>query len=302
MYPKIVVPLDSSDLAERVFPLVRLLARSYHAPVELLSVIQEVPGYLGPEMGREEALAYWKEHAQNYLNTASQQLDVDLGSSTKVAVGDTAEKILEEAAQDPGALIAISTHGWAGSSRWNLGSVTLKVLQAASNPVLVVRGRKDAEAPEETKLENIIIPLDGSSLSEQSLPHAVALAKAHPVTISLVRVTPTAWDYYTYMDHTVLHSGDVSRNANDKAQEYLDHIAADVKKQVDSPVEVRIEHGEPASAILDISEKTPNSMVTMVTRGEGGSGGIRWNLGSVAQRVAGNSTCPVLVIRAPVDL
>ena len=212
MYPRIVVPLDSSDLAERVLPLVSLLGRPFQSSVELLAVIQEIPGYVAPEVTRGEAVALWRAHTENYLEEISRRLrQQEIPASTKIFHGDIAESIVNEAAQDPRTLIAISTHGWAGSSRWNLGSVTLKVLQSANNPVLVVREQKGEDFAKNTRLENIIVPLDGSVASEQSLPHALALAKAHSLKIILVRVTPAAWDYYTYMDHTVLHSGDISK-------------------------------------------------------------------------------------------
>ena len=179
--------------------------------------------------------------------------------------------------------------------------MTLKVLQAANNPVLVVREQKEVDLGKDTRLENIIVPLDGSVVSEQSLPHALALAKAHSLKIILVRVTPAGWDYYTYMDHTVLHSGDISKAANERAKEYLGAIAGQVKNQGVTAVEQIIEHGDPASAILEIAGKTPHNLVTITTRGEGSSAGIRWSLGSVAQRVAGNSPSPILVIQASVN-
>jgi nucleotide-binding universal stress UspA family protein len=299
MYPRIVVPLDNSDLAERVLPLVSLLGRPFQSSLELLSVTQEIPGYVAPEVTRGEAIALWRAHTEHYLEEISRRLrQQEIPASFKIIHGDVAESIVSEAAQDSSALIAISTHGWAGSSRWNLGSVTLKVLQAANNPVLVVRDQKGDDHGKDTRLENIIVPLDGSVVSEQSLPHALALAKAHSLKLILVRVTPSAWDYYTYMDHTVLHSGDISKAANERAKEYLGAIADQVKNQGATTVEQRIEHGDPASAILEIAEKTPHNLVAMATRGEGSSAGIRWNLGSVAQRVASNSPSPILVIRA----
>ena len=299
MYPRIVVPLDSSDLAERVLPLVSLLGRPFQSSVELLSVIQEIPGYVAPEVTRGEAIEMWQAHTERYLEEISGRLrQQEILVSIKIIHGDIAENIVSRAAQDSSTLIAISTHGWAGSSRWNLGSVTLKVLQAANNPVLVVREQKGDDLGKDIRLENIIVPLDGSVVSEQSLPHALALAKAHSLKIILVRVTPAAWDYYTYMDHTVLHSGDISKAGNERAKEYLGAIADQVKKQGATAIEQRIEHGDPASAILEIAEKTPHNLVTMTTRGEGSSAGIRWSLGSVAQRVAGNSPSPILVVRA----
>ena len=299
MFPRIVVPLDSSDLAERVLPLVSLLGKSFQSSVELISVIQEIPGYVAPEVTRGEAIARWQAHAQDYLDEIKRRLQQrEIPASSKILHGDVGDSIVSEAAQDPSTLIAISTHGWAGSSRWNLGSVTLKVLQAASNPVLVVREHKGNDLGIDAILENIIVPLDGSAVSEQSLPLALALAKAHSLRIILVRVTPAAWDYYTHMDHTVLHSGDLSKAAKEKATEYLDAVADKMKSQGTAAVDQIIEHGDPASAILEIAEKTPHNLVAMVTRGEGSAAGIHWSLGSVAQRVAGNSPSPILVIRA----
>lgn len=50
-------------------------------------------------------------------------------------IGDPASRILEAGAD----LIAMSTHGRSGFRRWVLGSVTEKVLRAASVPMLIVR-------------------------------------------------------------------------------------------------------------------------------------------------------------------
>ena len=299
MYPRIVVPLDSSDLAERVLPMVTLLGGPFQSSVELLSVFQELPGYVGPEVTRGESKAIWQSHALNYLEEISARLQFqEIPTSSKIIYGDIADSIVSEASQDPSTLIAISTHGWAGLSRWNLGSVTLKVLQAASNPVLVVREQKEDEPGKDPSLENIIVPLDGSAVSEESLPHALALAKAHSLKIILVRVTPVAWEYYTHMDHSALQSGDLSKVATERAKEYLSAVADKVKSQGVTAVDQRIEHGDPASAILEIAEKTPHNLVTMVTRGEGSPTRSHWNMGSVAQRVASNSPSPILVIRA----
>ena len=41
-------------------------------------------------------------------------------------------------------LIAMSTHGRSGISRWAFGSVTDKVLRGGNKPVLIVRAPKEA--------------------------------------------------------------------------------------------------------------------------------------------------------------
>ena len=63
--------------------------------------------------------------------------------NTKVEVGDAAEEIVKAADEIGANLIAMSTHGRAGISRWAFGSVTDKVLRhGKSVPILMVRAPK----------------------------------------------------------------------------------------------------------------------------------------------------------------
>lgn len=55
--------------------------------------------------------------------------------------GDAASEILETAHSERADLIAMTTHGRSGPSRWALGSVTEKVLRGASIPLLVGNAR-----------------------------------------------------------------------------------------------------------------------------------------------------------------
>lgn len=192
----------------------------------------------------------------------------------------------------------MSTHGWAGTTRWNLGSVTLKVLLTAVNPVLVFRAQQEAkeDLQNERHLENIIVPLDGSAVSEEAIPHAMTLAEAHSAKVTLLRVTPSGWDYFSHMDHGVLHSGDLSKLARDRAKEYLDKVADKLNGRGSPQVEQRVAPGEPAGSIIDLAEETLGSLVTMVTHGQGSN--RRWSMGSVAQRVAGGCQIPALVVPA----
>ena len=59
--------------------------------------------------------------------------------SVVVLFGRPAERITEYALKEQVDLIAMSTHGRSGFSRWMLGSVADKVLRGVTLPVLVVR-------------------------------------------------------------------------------------------------------------------------------------------------------------------
>ena len=85
-------------------------------------------------------------------------------------------------------LIAMATHGRSGLDRWLLGSVAEKVLRAAANPMLVVRAKEENPTWEMATLKRIIVPLDGSELSERILPYVEGLAKNLDLEVNLIGV------------------------------------------------------------------------------------------------------------------
>jgi hypothetical protein len=54
--------------------------------------------------------------------------------------------LFHKGADDPAALIAMSTHGRAGIERWFLGSAAHKVLHTASHPLLLVRPMDESKS------------------------------------------------------------------------------------------------------------------------------------------------------------
>jgi len=62
---------------------------------------------------------------------------------TKVSIGDATEEILKAANEINANLVAMSTHGRSGISRWAFGSVTDRVLRAGTIPILTVRAPKE---------------------------------------------------------------------------------------------------------------------------------------------------------------
>jgi nucleotide-binding universal stress UspA family protein len=63
----------------------------------------------------------------------------DISVRTAVAFGRPAQEIVAFAEREKIELIAMSTHGRSGLSRWILGSVADKVLRGTNLPVLLVR-------------------------------------------------------------------------------------------------------------------------------------------------------------------
>ncbi len=300
MYGRILVPLDGSNLAEQVLPYVKALAQGLRSKIELLNIILPLrPDFKDRSyvryLGKVSGLA--RTAAQEYLDKVAAPLrDAGLTVSTTIHEGDAATYIVDEAQEQPDTLIAMSTHGRSGVTRWVMGSVTDKVLHATTNPMLVVRAQESKRPAADVVLRGIIVPLDGSGLAEQVLPHAAGLAKALGLSITLVNVIAIPQLSYAYANFPTLPYEDLTRIAEEDAKEYLEKVVNRLRQQGVSSVEYRVTPGGPASIITDAAKAMPDHLIAMTTHGR--SGIRRWVLGSVADRVVSHSTTPVLMIRA----
>jgi nucleotide-binding universal stress UspA family protein len=142
---KILVALDGSKEGEAVIPYIEELASKLPAEVVLLQVI--APNYHiyaagGPEYGvyAEQQIESMKKFARDYLEeiiTGLKQREVT--AKAEIMLGTAAETIINFADQTNASLVAMTTHGRSGVSRWAIGSVAERVLRAGNTPVLLVR-------------------------------------------------------------------------------------------------------------------------------------------------------------------
>lgn len=137
-------------------------------------------------------------------------------------------------------------------------------------------------------MKRILIPLDGSSLSEAAMPFGAALARAAGAAVELIHVVemPALLDLPT---STLIP--DPAR-----VRDYLHDAAARQIPGVE--VEVDVRSGDAVDELLAHATEEPGTMVVMATHGRGGLG--RLVLGSVADKVVRLSTVPVGLIR-PVE-
>lgn len=315
VYSRILVPLDGSRLAEHVLPFVRLLGRELPSRVELLYVqrlersvvswpledeyASELPPSRleGYDPIRQTALidAARRSEAEAYLQKMVASLEGEgLTASYHLREGAAASQIVAEAETDPNTLIAMATHGRSGITRWALGSVTDKVLHASTGPLLVVRSTEEGAIPAQVALKALVVPLDGSPLAEEVLPHVVALSNSLSLSVILVRIL----------------AGDPVSGHDAGALEQIRGVSRALRAQGVTSVTEAVLHGNAAGAIVDIaqtpagargpersgSEAAPESLIAMTTHGRSGIG--RWVLGSVTDRVVSHSRAPVLVIRS----
>jgi len=140
--------------------------------------------------------------------------------------------------------------------------------------------------------KRVLLPLDGSPLAEQALPHAIAQAGHSQAELILLRVIEP-WARGTGLS-LAAHER-LKQQAATWAREYLERIAADVQQQ-GIRVQVVTVDGRPHVEIAEFAEGNQVDLIVMSTRGQ--SGLSRWLMGSVADRVVRGATVPVLLVRA----
>jgi nucleotide-binding universal stress UspA family protein len=145
-FHKILAPLDGSDIGEVALPYVEAIAAKSRAKVILLQVVSP-PGTVeanvlgGPDW--RKFVKAMSDAGENYLQSIANRFKGDdIKITYEVLSGEAADKIVEYAADQKASLIAMSTHGRSGLSRWVLGSVADKVLHGARIPILLVRSPK----------------------------------------------------------------------------------------------------------------------------------------------------------------
>jgi nucleotide-binding universal stress UspA family protein len=195
-------------------------------------------------------------------------------------------------------LIAMSTHGKSGLSRWVFGSVAEKVLQASPIPLLLVRPAQDDELPDviqAAEYRSLLVPLDGSIFAEQALDIAGNLAgslKAKITLLSAIPDLPLAAELVAPPAAAVPATNETSILANYLAENRGKLVARGLT------VETKLEYGPPAESILRVGASIHADLIVMATHGR--TGLPRLWLGSIAMKVVQASSLPVLLVRSKV--
>ena len=152
-FNRVMVPVDGSPLAEAVLPHVTLISKGLDLAVDLVRVMPThehlrlaIPSRIfsgasansALRQETEEAAEYLERLKESLLNQGVGQVDVHL------LHGDPASSIIDIASETRDRLVAMTTHGRSGVSRWILGSVADRTIRYSGDPVLLVRA---AESP-----------------------------------------------------------------------------------------------------------------------------------------------------------
>lgn len=141
--------------------------------------------------------------------------------------------------------------------------------------------------------KKILVPLDGSELSECVLDHVTAIATGcHiPEVILLTVIEPVSQQVYAELGEQLAR--DIQNKARVDVNNYLLKVADSLKKD-GLVVQTAVISGKATEEILDYANKNQVDLIVMSTHGR--SGISRWAFGSVADRVLRHSRVPVLAV------
>lgn len=143
------------------------------------------------------------------------------------------------------------------------------------------------------RYRKILVPLDGSDLSERAVAPALTLADAMDAQLLLLRVVtpiPPAMDPQVY--------DQMSRQMEDEATAYLREWRSRLRQRHEDVV-VAVRRGGAAETIIRTAQDESCELIVISSHGRSGPG--RWVYGSVAEKVMHSDCCPTLIIRAQVD-
>ena len=302
---RMAVPLDGSVLSESSIPLAIKLAGSESSDYIFISIAPPASGEAGLSEGQSYRWQTNTEIPQGVLSksqaTVAHYLARIAGKfpgispTLVVGAGDAATEIERLAGEHAADLVAIASRGRSGMARDLLGSVTARLLQISRCPVLVTQpGVEELRAATSQNLKSLIIPLDGSELSERAIEYGGQLASKLSIPVHLIRCVryPTLSASGNEMGFEPGLLVGVS-NLESSADEYLqDHATILSSMGVDAACIV--EAGHPRNRIIELANGLPGPLIVMSSHGS--TGLTRWALGSVADGLLSTSTVPVLLL------
>lgn len=288
MFRSVLIPLDQSSFAEQALPLAvgiaqRAGARLHLTEVHGLYAFDEPHADWAPYEPDQDA--EYRQREQLYLDATARWITAagPLPVTTSVLAGSTvlsetvADAILTRARDCEADLIVMASHDHGSLGRCAFGSVALELVRRSGIPVLRVPAHDPVpERPAELEVEQVLIPLDGSSPAEQVLEPALELARLMEARCTLLQIVP---------------ADDTSGKDAKHAGEYLARIARAARRQ-GLEVRTRVVEARDAAAAIVGQAGEAGTVIAMATHGRGGL--KRLMLGSVTERVLRGTPVPVL--------
>lgn len=297
---RVVCAVDFSDVSHRALDHAVAIAKWYGARLTAMYV-HHVPmpvlvsaPLLAPAPIDDAALSAADRRAlQQQLEGLLPRRATDLAVECRIVEGDTAAEIAAEAASAD--LLVIGTHGRSGFEHLVLGSIAERLLRQASCPLLVVPpAAPDASDTIPRLFHHIVAAIDFSPASMQAAAFAVSLAQEADAHLTLVH----ALDLPTAVEAWITETPEGHARLLKWRQEALTRLGAlaSAAARIFCHIEERVETGGASRIVLETAAERHAGLI--VLGAHAGGPVAQTFVGSTAQRVVRQATCPVLVVRS----
>ena len=299
MINHILVPLDSSALAECVLPHVLAIAPVMNARVTLSHVMEHPKNGNGSPAVDPVDWHLRKHKSEKYLEQISERLqNAGLNIEHVILEGNPAVSIIEFARNNDVDLIALSTHGHSGLSGWNVSSVVQKILLRSYKSTLLVRAYKPTVATSTgIHYKRLFIGLDCSTRAEYILPMAMKLAQAHKSELMLGTVIQKPQAIHRFplsekdsrlMDQIVLKNQQAASHYFDQLLKQYSWEGLELKKDI-------VVGDNEIADLHDMVDEINADLVMLVAHGH--SGERRWPYGSVTTSFIAYGNTPLIIMQ-----
>lgn len=143
--------------------------------------------------------------------------------------------------------------------------------------------------------KHILVPTDGSKLSEKAIKHAVELAKPNNSKVTVLHVMPKFHTFTYQADMLDMTAKEYETASAERADQYI-HTSARIAGAAGVDCDgVKAVSDQPFQEIIKTAKKKSCDLILMASHGRRGIEGFL--LGSETQKVLTHSRVPVLVYR-----
>jgi nucleotide-binding universal stress UspA family protein len=294
---KVLLAIDGSEPAGLALGLVADIAWPAGTEIVVVEAVETGAGLFGgpwPALAMVQAddiEADLREHARRVVDQARDRLEQPgLDVTAVVLRGRPATAIADRARAMAADLVVVGSRGHGTIESLLLGSVSAEVVDLATAPVLVARGRRT---------EQIVLGWDGSTCAARAADRLRSwriFAGSHVRVVSVADVEIPWWS--GLQDDGSPAMMQIYADAADAARKRHEELAREMTVQLQGAgvtAEAECRDGDAATEILAAANASKADLIVVGTHGR--TGLKRLVLGSVARNVLQHATCSVLVVR-----
>lgn len=278
---RFMVAVDGSDTGKNALQQTMMFVKEKGGEIVVLTI----PPFYGTELDFgmvgtiEEMLKGPAEAVLAEAHEMAKEEGVEI--ATVMDTGIIHQVIINTATANNIDIIVMGRRGLTRFERAFVGSVTARVIGHSPIDVLVM--------PSESilKWEKVLLPVDGSQYSDEAAKRAIQLTKDYGGQLTVLTVVDMNPELFAI-------APDVADQVEMAAKSIVDATKA-LAHEAGLDAEMVLIEGRPHERIISVAKDVSATVICMGSHGRTGIG--RLMMGSVTERVIGNATTPVLVVK-----